>query len=68
MTEIDEIKQKLDIIDVIGQYVSLKKSGKNHKGLCPFHSEKTPSVMVNQELQIYKCFGCNEGGDMFSLT
>ena len=68
MTEIDEIKQKLDIIDVIGQYVSLKKSGKNHKGLCPFHSEKTPSFMVNQELQIYKCFGCNEGGDMFSFV
>lgn len=67
MSEIDEIKQKIDIIDLIGQYVQLKKSGKNYKGLCPFHQEKTPSFMVNPELQIFKCFGCNEGGDIFSF-
>ncbi len=66
--ESDEVKQKLDIVDVVGQYVQLKKSGKNYKGLCPFHGEKTPSFMVNQELQIFKCFGCNLGGDVFSFV
>ena len=68
MTEIEEIKQKLDIVDIVGQYVSLKKSGKNYKGLCPFHGEKTPSFMVNQELQIFKCFGCSEAGDLISFV
>lgn len=68
MTEIEEIKQKLDIVDLIGQYIPLKKSGKNYKGLCPFHGEKTPSFMVNQELQIFKCFGCNEAGDVFAFV
>lgn len=67
MTDIEQIKQRIDIVDLISQYVPLKKSGKNHKGLCPFHQEKTPSFMVNQELQIFKCFGCNEGGDIFSF-
>jgi len=52
---------------VISDYVSLKKSGRNYKGLCPFHSEKTPSFMVNEEKQIFHCFGCGEGGDVFTF-
>ncbi|EKD99763.1 MAG: hypothetical protein ACD_22C00180G0001, partial [uncultured bacterium] len=68
MDQITEIKQKIDIIDLIQGYVPLKKSGRNYKGLCPFHSEKTPSFMVSQELQIFKCFGCGESGDIFKFV
>lgn len=65
---VTQIKQKLDIVDVIGSYVSLKKSGRNYKTTCPFHSEKTPSFMVSQDLQIFKCFGCGVAGDMFNFV
>lgn len=65
---VNQIKQKLDIVDVINGYVSLKKSGRNYKAVCPFHNEKTPSFMVSQELQIYKCFGCGAAGDMFNFV
>ncbi len=66
--QIEEIKQKLDIVEVVRKYVpTLKKSGANHFGLCPFHNEKTPSFSVNQDLQIFKCFGCGEGGDVIKF-
>lgn len=64
---ISEIRQRASILEVVSDYVNLKKAGKNYKGLCPFHSEKTPSFMVNEEKQIFHCFGCGEGGDVFSF-
>src|SRR3990172_1063696 len=67
MDQVEEIKGKTDIVELIQEYVPLKRAGRNYKGLCPFHGEKTPSFMVNPELQIFKCFGCGEGGDAYSF-
>src|SRR3989304_5950835 len=64
---IEEVKRKTDIVEFVSSYVNLQKSGKNYKGLCPFHNEKTPSFMVSPQLQIFKCFGCGEGGDAISF-
>lgn len=66
-SQVEEIKTKIDIALVIGERVELKRAGRNLKGLCPFHHEKTPSFMVSPELQIYKCFGCGEAGDVFTF-
>jgi DNA primase len=66
-SQIEEIKSRISIEDIISRYVRLKPSGKNLFGLCPFHKEDTPSFSVNPELQIYKCFGCGEGGDVFNF-
>src|SRR4030042_2741031 len=64
---LEEIKYKIDIVEFLPDYVQLKKSGQNYKGLCPFHSEKTPSFMVSQAKQIFHCFGCGVGGDVISF-
>jgi DNA primase len=64
---IDRVRDSIDIVEIISESVSLKPSGRNHKGLCPFHSEKTPSFMVHREKQIFHCFGCGIGGNVFSF-
>jgi DNA primase len=63
----DDVKNKLDIVDFISHYVNLKRAGRNYKGLCPFHKEKTPSFTVSSDRQTYKCFGCGVGGDLFDF-
>ena len=64
---IDEVRQTNDIVDVISQYVRLKRSGRNYFGLCPFHNEKSPSFSVSPEKQIFHCFGCGVGGNIFTF-
>lgn len=65
--KVSEIIEKNDIIDVISQYMTLKKRGKNFLGLCPFHTEKTPSFSISQDKQLFYCFGCGEGGNVISF-
>jgi DNA primase len=68
MGVIDEVKQRIDIVEVIGRDITLTKAGRTFKGLCPFHSEKNPSFYVYPEQQSWHCFGCNSGGDVFSFV
>lgn len=64
---IQQVRSSVNILDIVSEYVSLKKSGRAMVGLCPFHSEKTPSFNVNQDKQFFKCFGCGKGGDVFTF-
>ena len=64
---IEEVISQNDIVEVISEYVTLKKSGRNYMGLCPFHREKSPSFCVSMDKQIFKCFGCSEGGNVITF-
>ena len=64
---IEEVRQSNDIVDIISQYMHLKRSGRNYFGLCPFHNEKSPSFSVSRQKQMYYCFGCGAGGNVFTF-
>lgn len=64
---IEDVKARINILDIISSYVELKGNAESYKGLCPFHNEKSPSFMVNEKKQIFKCFGCGEGGDAIAF-
>src|SRR5260370_23679952 len=62
------IRERVSLVEVVSGYVALKKAGRNHVGLCPFHSEKTPSFTVNEERGLFHCFGCGAGGTVFTFV
>ncbi|WP_432664607.1 DNA primase [Wukongibacter baidiensis] len=65
---IEEVSQRNNIVDIISEYINLKKAGRNHKGLCPFHNEKTPSFVVSDDKQLFHCFGCGEAGNIINFV
>lgn len=64
---VEQVRQRADVVEIVGRYVGLKKSGNGFMGLCPFHTEKTPSFHVHADKQVFYCFGCHEGGDVFGF-
>src|SRR2546427_12162996 len=64
----EEIRQRVDLVELASAHVSLKKAGRHYKGLCPFHQEKTPSFHIDRERGLWHCFGCGEGGDIFAFV
>ncbi|MFA7653521.1 MAG: DNA primase [Candidatus Magasanikbacteria bacterium] len=67
MTDVSTIKDRIDIVQLLGEYIQVKKAGANYKARCPFHNEKTPSFMIHPDKQIWHCFGCGKGGDVFTF-
>ncbi len=67
MDQVNQVREKIDIVALISEYLTLKKAGRNFKAVCPFHNEKTPSFVISPERQIWHCFGCNKGGDVFTF-
>jgi len=67
VSDVKDLKAKIDIVEIVSQYVKLKKVGKNYVGLCPFHKEKTPSFTVSPDTQLYHCFGCGKSGDVITF-
>src|SRR5208283_4138763 len=68
MSDVDQVRAAADIVKIVGDYVKLRKAGANYMGVCPFHQEKTPSFAVHPAKQIFHCFGCGVGGDVFKFV